>query len=1360
MSTSGSGNYVLLTRLADEFAARYRAGERPALEEYLDRYPHLADEIRELFPAMVELEQGKEDHEEAGEQAAPATPPVQQLGDFRILREVGKGGMGIVYEAEQVSLGRHVALKVLPKTLLIDARAKRRFEREAKAAAKLHHTNIVPVFGVGEQDGLPYYVMQFIQGLGLDEVLDELKKLQPGNARSGSVPAGELRVSRKELSAVHVARSLLTGEFVCKEDNPAAEAASPIADTVCPENPGAESARAPALSDSFTLSSSSVVLPGRNREGSKAKHKKATYWQSVARVGVQVAGALEYAHKQGVQHRDIKPSNLLLDTQGTVWVTDFGLAKAEGAENLTHTGDILGTLRYMPPEAFEGRSNARSDVYSLGLTLYELLAFRPAFAEKERHRLIKQVTQEEPARLGKLNRQVPQDLETIVHRAIDKDPQQRYASAGALAEDLQRFIDDEPIRARRVSQTERLRRWCRRNPVVAGLMAAVFVLVAAVAVVASVAYVQTSLALRREAGERAEAQRERGRAESNLYHSLVREAQALRRLRDSGYRRKVWDRLQQALALETPDKDVTQLRQEAVACMGDFVGLEPTTWPDTPSYIAALEVHPDARQVAIGLEDGTILLRDLANGAEIGQLHEHHDPVLSLSVAADGKRMASADRTGLVKVWEMNSSGGWACTRTILLDDPLAKPDVKAPHSVVATITPDGQFLLAAHSLSRPTVVLWNLTRGTRLAMLDLPGPGHLDCLAWSPDGKLLAAGYYRTDERQERRLLVWKVADRTLLHNLASEIGAINDVAFSTNGNFLAYAGHEGGAVVALPKLQTINLVRFGLAGSVHFSPEDKLVAFTEEQAGAIRLWDLATNREAAVLNLSGARFVRFNKDGQALLAASGRTVQIWNLSSAQEKIVLKKHVGGVPSVAFSPDGKLVASAGKDRTVRIWEPATGRLVRELTGFRGEVETVAFSPDGSLLATGDWSGAIRLWRLPSWEEERFPLHPLGLIIWACAFSPDGRFFAACGEGGVILWKVDAAGASGRADAAPVFQQMARPSKSMIGSLSFSPDGNLLAWVSWYGGRIHLWDVSNARPYPFPPVATWCPRNVAFYRDGRHLAFIRQGRVPEVWDVVTRQRVYPADPDDFREASDRELAAVIALSPDDAWLAAQMRRSATLWDMRTRKLLLALPEGGFIWGLAWSPKRELLATSSSDGSLVLWNIPGIRALLAEIGLDWQDPPLPAAGPKPAEPTGVPPSLEPARLFALEEFETARATLTTEGNVCRVEVTTVDGMDWHVRLVREFDHLEEGATYTVRFRAKADAPRPMTLRGEIHEPDWHAIGLDRAVPLTEAWQSYAYDFQAKDLGHENGIHFHLGDQTGTVWIADFTLTRGGQ
>jgi serine/threonine protein kinase/tetratricopeptide (TPR) repeat protein len=475
MGTDSSERFVVLNRLAEEFAERYRKGERPALQEYIDRHPELADDIRDYFPALAEIEQVKEDRQQA--QAPEATgplPPLERLGDYRILREIGHGGMGVVYEAEQLSLGRRVALKVLPRKLLVDARQKRRFEREARAAAKLHHTNIVPVFGVGEHEGLPYYAMQFIPGLGLDEVLDELKRLG-ANGKPPTVPAAadELGGAGREAAAAAVARSLLTGTFQPAGDGP--DEGGPEGVTVDQPVGAPDATPVPAsgsrLSDPLARSSSSVVFPGRSGSARTSAGRRPSYWQSVAQLGVQVADALEYAHKQGVVHRDIKPSNLLLDTHGTVWVTDFGLAKAEGAEDLTHTGDVLGTLRYMPPEAFEGHTDVRGDVYALGLTLYELLCLRPAFAESERHRLIKQVTTQEPPRLDRLNPPIPRDLVTVVHKAIEREPGRRYQTAAELAADLQRFLDDEPIRARRTGLYERAWRWCRRNPAVAGLTA-------------------------------------------------------------------------------------------------------------------------------------------------------------------------------------------------------------------------------------------------------------------------------------------------------------------------------------------------------------------------------------------------------------------------------------------------------------------------------------------------------------------------------------------------------------------------------------------------------------------------------------------------------------------------------------------------------------------------------------------------------------------------------------------------------------------------------------------------------------------------------------------------------------------------
>ncbi|HVK16475.1 MAG TPA: bifunctional serine/threonine-protein kinase/formylglycine-generating enzyme family protein, partial [Fimbriiglobus sp.] len=230
----------------------------------------------------------------------------------------------------------------------------------------------------------------------------------------------------------------------------------------------------PDRGPSGSHSVSGIYLPGQSGSAvGGTSGKRTTYWASVARIGVQVAGALAYAHRQGVLHRDVKPANLLLDLDGVVWVTDFGLAKADDSDDLTRTGDLLGTLRYMPPEAFEGRSDARSDVYALGLTLFELVALRPAYEERDRNKLVKQVTAGGPPPLRKLRRDAPRDLVTVVEKATDKDPARRYQSAGALADDLQRFLDGRPITARRTTELERLVKWVRRNPAVTGAAATV-----------------------------------------------------------------------------------------------------------------------------------------------------------------------------------------------------------------------------------------------------------------------------------------------------------------------------------------------------------------------------------------------------------------------------------------------------------------------------------------------------------------------------------------------------------------------------------------------------------------------------------------------------------------------------------------------------------------------------------------------------------------------------------------------------------------------------------------------------------------------------------------------------------------------
>jgi eukaryotic-like serine/threonine-protein kinase len=478
MNTEPSERHPI-DELAEDFVTRYRRGEHPSISEYTRRYPEQASQIGEVLQALVLMEELGPDGEQAGGGAgvrgSAGATPFQQLGEYRILREVGRGGMGIVYEAEQEALGRHVALKVLSLHPMTDRTHLERFRREAQAAARLHHSNIVPIHGVGEQNGVHFYAMQFIRGQGLDQVLQELRQLRDG------------KPARGQESGVRNQESGGGCELELDTKNSLARSLGAGGDGVT-DGPSSGSTQLRSATDSAL-----------------------TYFQSVARIGMHVAEALACAHGHGVLHRDIKPSNLLLDTEGTVWVTDFGLAKAEGMDELTHTGDIVGTLRYMAPERFSGKSDPRSDVYSLGLTLYELLTLRAAFEDSDRNRLIQQVTQTEPPRPRKIDRCIPADLETIVLKACAREPERRYQSASEMAEDLRCFLADRPIQARRASNWERIWRWCRRNPALATATgsALVFLLVGFALVFWQWRRAEGNLTYANEQRQQAEAQHER-----------------------------------------------------------------------------------------------------------------------------------------------------------------------------------------------------------------------------------------------------------------------------------------------------------------------------------------------------------------------------------------------------------------------------------------------------------------------------------------------------------------------------------------------------------------------------------------------------------------------------------------------------------------------------------------------------------------------------------------------------------------------------------------------------------------------------------------------------------------------------------
>jgi len=401
--TTADGERDPLERLAEEFAGRCRRGEPASVSEYEARYPEHAEGLRKLLPTVALMEQLKRGGPQA-RRGDPGRAAPERMGEFRVLRELGRGGMGVVYEAVQESLGRHVALKVIHHVHL-DARRLQRFQREAQAVAQLHHTNIVPIFGVGEHEGLPYYVMQYIKGSGLDARVAEWR-------RQGGPSGGDRR-------------------------------------------------------------------------------------RFVARVGVQAAEALQHAHDQGVLHRDVKPANLRIDEHETVWVTDFGLAKLTGHDDLTASGDVIGTLRYLAPEALRGETDRRSDVYSLGLTLYELLTLRPPFGELSPSELLRHVSEGQPVRPRRLDPAIPRDLETVVLKAIAREPRDRYPTSGALADDLRRFLEDRPIRARRATPVERVWRWARRNRATAALTATAAGSLLLAAAVGWIGYASTTRALKR-----------------------------------------------------------------------------------------------------------------------------------------------------------------------------------------------------------------------------------------------------------------------------------------------------------------------------------------------------------------------------------------------------------------------------------------------------------------------------------------------------------------------------------------------------------------------------------------------------------------------------------------------------------------------------------------------------------------------------------------------------------------------------------------------------------------------------------------------------------------------------------------------
>jgi serine/threonine protein kinase len=410
------------------------------VEALAEAHPQHAHRLRELLPAMQAIAdlghstapimrespdrsvvRGSPDPAHPASSIEHRTSNIGQLGDFRILREIGRGGMGVVYEAEQLSIGRRVALKVLPFAAMLDRQQLNRFKNEARAAGTLDHPNIVAIHSVGCERGVHYYAMQLIEGQSLAQIVEQLRGKY--DARFSMLDAR----SNKTSSIKHPASSI---------EDPASN--------IQHQTDTEPVARLSTLPDFDTRD----------------------YFRAIAQLGIQAVEALDHAHQNGILHRDIKPANLLVDDNGKLWITDFGLARMEQDAGMTMTGDILGTLRYMSPEQALAKRvvvDHRSDIYSLGITLYELLTLRPAFTGDDRQELLRQIAFEDPQKVRRINARIPSDLDTIILKAIEKNPADRYATAEGLADDLRAAIDQRPIKAKPPNVLARTVKWSRRH---------------------------------------------------------------------------------------------------------------------------------------------------------------------------------------------------------------------------------------------------------------------------------------------------------------------------------------------------------------------------------------------------------------------------------------------------------------------------------------------------------------------------------------------------------------------------------------------------------------------------------------------------------------------------------------------------------------------------------------------------------------------------------------------------------------------------------------------------------------------------------------------------------------------------------